>query len=212
MTPSSSHWTGRRLLKAGIACLLLAAIVAGARLAWGRFGLGRTVPLSGLRELGDITCLTFPERSSQLYGDYERTFEQHVRAVVALPPGKVSEFVQQPMLSRWPPSSIDRFVQNKPWEQVAKSGWPPDLWRPDSARRFLSGGIDFHGYLAQWSWLVDLDDPDRALLYLVYWDKGPGNARAAVAEFGAEATRKQKDEAQSDRSGVPTEASGSPAD
>jgi hypothetical protein len=139
-----------------------------------------------VREVSDITCLTFPEGSVLLCGEYERLFEEHLRATITLPPGKVASFLRQAILSQGESSDTRRYVEDEPWPEWDPVRWPLGVWKPDSARHFSSGQAAYGGYLAVWSWLIDLDDPNKPIFYLVFWDKGPASPRAALAQFRAE--------------------------
>jgi hypothetical protein len=189
-------WVPRLMVAIALACAgvfcCLSVPAVSRHWGWGRFGLGPPVPVRSLNEVSDVTCLTFPKGSVLRYGEYDRLLEQHLRATITIPRDRVDEFLRQQIISRGSTSESERWVEDEPWTRAGGARWPPGLWKPDSARRFLSGASDYHGYLAWWSWLISLDDPYEAVLYLVYWDKGPGNAQAAVAEFRTEARDRQR--------------------
>jgi hypothetical protein len=165
--------------------------IASRRWEWERYGFGPLVSVSRLQEVSGVTCLAFPEESVLLHVAHKRHIEQRLTAVVAIPSGGVSEFLGQVILSRWPTSDTERHVHNEPYAEIDRCR---NLWKPDSARRFLSGWTVYGDHRAVWSWLIDLDDPDQALFYLVYWDKGPGNAQAGAAHFREEAAERPRHE------------------
>jgi hypothetical protein len=122
-----------------------------------------------LREIASSVGFSFPPSARLIHGVNSTFQDAQIDALVEMHQTDVEKFIKSALAARSTPgkdrvevSETDRLSITNEWV-----GW--DWWGPDSAQRFRAVSIDRawrHGEILRI--LVDLDDPDRAKVYLSY--------------------------------------------
>jgi hypothetical protein len=148
--------------------LLLVTVSLGALLwlvrtgLWRDLGLGQArVGLTGLEEVTRRSSISFPPGSVLLDGEFHGGLSQYIIAKVSMPLSEVKEFIAQPPFPRKEGvSSTERAFTRADEPAMVERGWDPD-----SCKRFLSGEGTPTSYPAFVRFVIDLDDPQTAIVY-----------------------------------------------
>ena len=136
----------------------------GRLLEWGRYGAGPPVLLSRLEEVTAVTSLAFPPGSQLLDGEHLGGMNPYLFAKIALPRSEVQRFLaQSPFEGRVSDRDWGPFI----WDLYSLCGRP---WDMESIDHFLAAwGHPGDNSMEYVNVIVDLDDPDSATLYLVWY-------------------------------------------
>lgn len=112
--------------------------------------------------ISKLTSLRFPSSTKLVNSQYDKSLcpGGNLYAVVEIDRADVEPFVESLSLKR-PTSRTDRL-------EIGWGGSRPTWWNPDSAHEFLAADVDEYGVHSTLKLLVGLDDPRRAVIYILF--------------------------------------------
>jgi len=144
-----------------VTCLLLLLFLISAAIVG--CGWGQYADNTSLGEIAKLTGLRFPSSSKLVHGQNRSFEDSDLVAKIRINITELNKFIA----SLPPNRSVSRtdrlFIGNRTYSDVK---W----WNPDSSQRFIAIKAKGRHHAEQFNILIDLDDPQFAIVYL-NWGK-----------------------------------------